>query len=136
MGFYTDDIMKFGNLGDEMLRACRLVIDTGIHSLGWDRQQSIDYLKENTPLSDLDIKSEVDRYIAWPGQVFFILIFKACSYKIGAIKISELKTKAMAVLKEKFNIRDFHDIVLKQGALPLNILDSIVNTNYINKVSE
>jgi uncharacterized protein (DUF885 family) len=73
MGFYQDPIYKFGNLGDEMLRACRLVIDTGIHSQGWTRQQSIDYMKLNTPLSQLDIESEIDRYIAWPGQVKILI---------------------------------------------------------------
>ncbi|MCL4141419.1 UNVERIFIED_CONTAM: hypothetical protein GTU68_054972, partial [Idotea baltica] len=104
MGIYTTPYEKFGKFTYEMWRACRLVVDTGIHAKGWSRQQVIDYMAENTALSIHEVTTETDRYISWPGQ--------AISYKIGEIKIRELRKKAENELKEKFNIRDFHEVIL------------------------
>lgn len=119
MGFYKNPYFKFGSLGDEMLRACRLVVDTGMHWKGWTRDQAIQYMKDNTPISDLDIVSEIDRYITWPGQ--------ALAYKNGELKIKELREKTRKELGAKFDIRDFHDKVLENGALPLDILEEEIN---------
>jgi uncharacterized protein (DUF885 family) len=102
-----------------MWRACRLVVDTGMHALGWTRQQAIDFMKANTALTETNIVAEVDRYIAWPGQ--------ADAYKIGQLKIRELRTKAEQRLGAKFDVRRFHDEVLSAGAIPLNVLDTRVN---------
>jgi uncharacterized protein (DUF885 family) len=118
MGFYTNPYFKFGALGDEILRACRLVVDTGMHWKGWTRDQAINFMKVNTPLSDLDITSEVDRYITWPGQ--------ALAYKSGEIKIKELRDYAKSQLGTKFDIRLFHDEVLKFGSLPLDFLEEFI----------
>jgi len=98
----------------EMWRACRLVIDTGIHTKGWTRQQSIDYLASNTALSLHNVQTEIDRYIAWPGQ--------ALAYKMGELTIWELRAKAEKQLGSKFDIREFHDAVVASGGLPLEIL--------------
>jgi len=114
MGFYTDPYSKFGQLTYEMWRAVRLVVDTGMHAMGWTRQQAIDYFREHTGKTDQDITVEVDRYIVWPGQ--------ALAYKIGQMKIRELRREAEAKLGAKFNIRRFHDAVLEQGAVPLGLL--------------
>jgi uncharacterized protein (DUF885 family) len=103
-----------------MWRAVRLVVDTGMHSMGWSRQQSIDFFRENTSKTDQDIAVEVDRYIVWPGQ--------ALAYKIGQLKIRELRTRAEKSLGNHFDIRTFHDAVLEQGAVPLDILESHINT--------
>ncbi len=124
MGFYDDPYNKFGQLTYEMWRACRLVVDTGMHALGWTRQQAIDYMSKNTAKSKNDIKVEIDRYIAWPGQ--------ALAYKIGELKIRELRNKAEKEMGIKFDIRDFHDTVLGDGAIPLDILEKNVN-QYIKK---
>ena len=118
MGMYTDPYDKFGQLSYEMWRAVRLVVDTGMHHKRWTRQQAIDFFHENTGLSELNIISEVDRYIVWPGQ--------ALAYKIGELKIKELRAIATETLGEDFDIRDFHDTVLGQGALPLNLLEAQV----------
>eukprot|EP01080_Neovahlkampfia_damariscottae_P001305 gene1305-11389_t len=126
MGFYSDPYFKFGSLGDEMLRACRLVVDTGMHWKSWTRQQAIDYMKTNTPLSELDIVSEIDRYITWPGQ--------ALAYKSGQLKITELREKAKSQLGTKFDIREFHDAVLENGSLPLDLLEQVI-ASYIKKSS-
>lgn len=115
MGFYKDPYSKFGQLTYEMWRAIRLVVDTGIHGMGWSRQQAIDYFKENAAKTEHDITVEVDRYIAWPGQ--------ALAYKIGELKIKELRAKAEKSLGNKFDIRKFHDAVLESGALPLEVLE-------------
>jgi uncharacterized protein (DUF885 family) len=125
MGIYTTHYEKFGQLTYEMWRACRLVVDTGIHAKGWTRQQVVDYMSSNTALSLHEINTETDRYISWPGQ--------ALSYKIGEIKIRELRKKAEAELGSKFNIRDFHEVILEQGTVTLSILEKRVN-NYIQKV--
>ena len=124
MNMYTTPYEQFGKLTYEMWRACRLVVDTGIHAKGWTRDQVVNYMSENTALSILEINTETDRYISWPGQ--------ALSYKIGEIKIRELRRKAEFELKEKFDIRDFHEVVLEQGTVTLAILEKRVN-NYINR---
>lgn len=119
MGVYETPYDHFGRLSYEMWRACRLVIDTGIHSKGWTREQAIDYLASNTALSLHNVQTEVDRYIAWPGQ--------ALAYKMGELTIWELRRKAEAELGEKFDIRKFHDAVLTGGGLPLDILRTQVD---------
>ena len=124
MGIYTTPYEKFGKFTYEMWRACRLVVDTGIHAKGWSRQQVIDYLAENTALSIHEVTTETDRYISWPAQ--------AISYKIGEIKIRELRKKAEKELKEKFNIRDFHEVILGVGTVTLSIMENRVH-NYINE---
>ena len=119
MGFYADPYTNFGRLIYEMWRAVRLVVDTGIHNLGWSRQRAIEYMAENTGLSMLNIANEVDRYIAWPGQ--------ALAYKTGELKIRELRQRATAKLGPRFNVRDFHAVVLQNGAIPLDTLENVVS---------
>jgi len=119
MDIYENEYEHFGRLSYEMWRACRLVIDTGIHAKGWSRQQALDYLGDNTSLSQANVRAEVDRYISWPGQ--------ALAYKLGEMKILELRTRAEIELGDRFDIREFHDVVLGQGALPLDLLERIVN---------
>ena len=115
MGLFSDPYMWYGRLVDEQLRAMRLVVDTGMHALGWSRQRAIDYMKANSSMAESDITAEVERYIAWPGQ--------ALSYKLGQIKIRELRTYAEEQLGDKFDVRDFHTQILIDGALPLRILE-------------
>ena len=115
MGVYENAYQQFGRLSYEMWRACRLVIDTGIHSQGWSRQQALDFLADNTSLSKANVRAEVDRYISWPGQ--------ALSYKMGEIKIRELRAKAEKELGDQFDVRAFHDAVLANGALPMEMLE-------------
>ncbi len=122
MGIYENSYEHFGRLSYEMWRACRLVIDTGIHSQGWTRQEAMNYLSDNTSLSAVNVRAEVDRYISWPGQ--------ALSYKLGEMKILELRQRTEAALGDAFDLRSFHDAVLGQGALPLDILDTVIE-NYI-----
>jgi len=117
-GFYQDPYSNFGRLSYEMWRACRLVVDTGMHALGWSRQQAIDFMQENTSLTLLNIRNEVDRYIAWPGQ--------ALAYKIGELKIRGLRSMAEKRLGKRFNLRQFHDLVLGSGAVPLDVLEQMV----------
>jgi len=119
IGFYQTPYTNFGRLSYEMWRACRLVVDTGLHSKGWTRQQAIDFMAANSGLSMNNIVSEVDRYITWPGQ--------ALAYKIGELKIRELRQRAEDSLGEKFDVRTFHDKVLENGALPLSILETTVD---------
>ena len=116
MGFYTDPYDKFGQLTFEIWRAVRLVTDTGMHALGWSRQQAIDFFKANSSKSEHDIVVEIDRYIVWPGQ--------ALAYKLGELKIKELRAYATRELGKKFDVRLFHDEVLKNGAVPLSVLDT------------
>lgn len=118
MGIYKTPYERFGYLTYQMWRACRLVVDTGIHHLGWTRQQAIDFMTQNTALSDREIANEVDRYISWPGQ--------ALSYELGYLKILELRQKAEQALGPKFDIRHFHDTVLQIGSVPLPVLEKRV----------
>jgi prolyl oligopeptidase len=119
MELYEDDYSRFGRLDNEIWRACRLVVDTGIHHFGWSRQKAIDYMLENTSLIKEDVVVEVDRYIVWPGQ--------ALSYKIGEMKIMELRQLAGKKLGRNFDIRQFHDVILSNGAVPLDILENNVH---------
>ena len=118
VGFYQDPYSDFGRLTYENWRACRLVVDTGMHYFGWTRQQAIDFMAQNTGLSMHNIEAEVDRYISWPGQ--------ALAYKTGELKIRELRSFAEKELGDKFDVREFHDIVLGSGAVPLSVLDDNV----------
>jgi uncharacterized protein (DUF885 family) len=119
MGLYSDDVARLGMLSTDSMRAGRLVVDTGLHALGWSRAQAIDYLRENTPLALVEIESEVDRYIAAPGQ--------ALSYMVGRLEIQRIRAEAEATAGEGFDIRAFHDVVLGGGALPLAVLDQVVS---------
>lgn len=116
MGLFTDPYMWYGRLVDEQLRAMRLVVDTGMHAMGWTREQAIDYMKANSSMAESDIVAEVERYIAWPGQ--------ALSYKVGQIKIRELRDYAEKALGDKFDIRKFHTQVLIDGSLPMPTLEN------------
>jgi uncharacterized protein (DUF885 family) len=116
LGFYKDPYSKYGHLTYEIWRAIRLVVDTGIHSMGWTRQQAIDYFLTNTSKSEHEVTVEIDRYIVWPGQ--------ALAYKIGQLKIKELRDYATRELGDKFDVRKFHDQVLGGGALPLDVLEA------------
>ncbi len=119
LGFVKDPIDRLGTLQSELFRAVRLVVDTGIHSRKWTRQQAMTYMKQTTGMTDSDVEAEVERYIVWPGQ--------ACSYKVGMIKILELREKAKVELGPKFSLPQFHNVVLKNGALPLTLLEQLVN---------
>lgn len=116
VGFYQDPYSDFGRLTMEMWRACRLVVDTGVHYFGWSREQAIEFMTANSALSEHNIRAEIDRYISWPGQ--------ALAYKIGELKIRELRKMCEEQLGEKFDIRAFHDMVLGSGAVPLDVLEA------------
>jgi uncharacterized protein (DUF885 family) len=108
-----------GRLSFEMWRACRLVVDTGMHAKGWSKEQAVAYMRSQTALSDANIEAEVNRYISWPGQ--------ALGYKIGEIRIRSLRDRAQKALGAKFDLRRFHDAVLGQGAVPLDVLESRID---------
>jgi uncharacterized protein (DUF885 family) len=128
MGIYTTPYEKFGQLTYEMWRACRLVVDTGVHAKGWTRQQMLDYMAKNTALSIHEVTTETDRYISWPGQ--------ALSYKIGEIKIRELRKKAEEALGDKFNIREFHEVILEEGTVTLSIMEKRMDAYIQKKLNE
>jgi uncharacterized protein (DUF885 family) len=119
MGFYTDPYSDFGRLGMELWRACRLVVDTGIHDKRWSREEAIKYLTDNTPNPESDIRKAIERYVVYPGQ--------ATAYMIGKLKIMELRAKSQKELGDKFTMGDFHDVILRSGPVPLNIMEERVN---------
>ena len=116
MGLYSNDVQQLGRLGNDAWRACRLVLDTGMHGMGWSRNKAIEFFRANSPIEEINAEIETDRYIAWPGQ--------ACSYKMGQLKIEELRRKAENELGDKFDIRYFHDEVLCDGGITLPILEN------------
>lgn len=118
MGLYSDDLSRLGMLSMDSTRAARLVVDTGLHAKGWSRQQALDFMAENTPMPPIEISSEVDRYIAYPGQ--------ALSYMVGRLEIQRIRADARERLGQQFDIREFHDVVLSGGAVPLSVLDAAV----------
>ena len=118
MGLYDTPAKDMGRLSYEMWRACRLVVDTGIHAKGWSKEQAIAFMTDNSALSAANIEAEVNRYISWPGQ--------ALAYKLGELKIRELRELATKELGDKFDLAAFHDTVLGQGSVPLNVLDDMV----------
>jgi len=126
-GFYQDPYSNFGRLTYEMWRACRLVVDTGMHVKGWSRTKAMNYLADNTALSLHNVKTEIDRYISWPGQ--------ALSYKVGELTIKRLRNEAEQALGEHFDLREFHDQILKNGSMPLTMLEKIIR-NYIVQQQE
>lgn len=127
-GFYEDPYSNFGRLTYEMWRACRLVVDTGIHYMGWSRDRAIEFMAENSALTLHNITTEVDRYISWPGQ--------ALGYKIGELKIRELRSLAENQLGDRFDVREFHDVVLGSGSVPLDVLESNVSAWIDRRKSE
>src|SRR6202020_2752764 len=120
VGFYQDPVSDYGRLSSELFRAVRLVVDTGLHSEGWSRDQVFEFFRKNQPVDEPTIQSETDRYIAWPAQ--------ALSYKLGQLKFRELRERAKKELGPKFDIRSFHDEMLNGGVLPLDLLDARTNS--------
>jgi uncharacterized protein (DUF885 family) len=127
MGLYSGDLDRMGMLSFDAWRACRLVVDTGIHAMGWSRQQAIDFMVDNTVLARNNIENEVDRYITWPGQ--------ALAYKLGQLEILKLRDEAQHKMGARFDIKEFHDVVLKNGALALPVLREQVEAYYAAKES-
>ena len=119
MGLYNTPARQMGELSYQMWRACRLVVDTGIHAFGWDKARAIQFMRDNTALTDTNIEAEVNRYISWPGQ--------ALGYMIGRLKIIELRRRAEAALGARFDLRRFHDAVLRNGSVPLDVLESEID---------
>jgi len=119
MNMYDDPYDRYGNLSGELLRAARMVVDTGLHSKGWSRQQAIDYMKQHTAEDDAFIESEVDRYIVWPGQ--------ATTYKVGQLKILELRARAKSALGDSFDLRGFNNVIIDSGPLPLSVVEDNVD---------
>jgi uncharacterized protein (DUF885 family) len=126
MGFYKDPYSRFGQLTYDMWRACRLVIDVGIHAKDWNRDQAVKYLAEHTALSIHEVNTEINRYMAWPGQ--------ALAYKTGELKIKSLRKKSEEQLKDKFDVREFHDLLLSEGTVTLNIMEMMVNKYIADKL--
>ncbi|PZF83752.1 DUF885 domain-containing protein [Jiangella anatolica] len=119
MGLYSDDIARLGMLSEDSLRACRLVVDTGLHAKGWSRQQAVDFMVANTATSRVEIETEVDRYISAPGQ--------ALAYMVGRLEIQRIRAAAAEIAGDRFDLRAFHDVVLGNGPLPLGVLDEVVS---------
>ncbi len=119
MGFYKDPYQLYGHYADEILRAVRLVVDTGMHAKGWSREKALDYYRSKMPVGDVESENEINRYLVWPGQ--------ALAYKVGQLKIRELREKAHAALGDAFDVRQFHDVILLQGAVPMDELEKLVN---------
>ena len=119
LGVFTDPYQWYGRLSDEMLRAMRLVVDTGLHSKGWTREQAIQYMLDNSSLAESDVTAEVERYIVWPGQ--------ALGYKLGQLHISALRARAQAQLGASFDVREFHSQILRDGAVPMNVLTAKID---------
>jgi uncharacterized protein (DUF885 family) len=119
MGLYSDDVARLGMLTADSMRAGRLVVDTGLHAKGWSRAQAVEFLSKNTPMAQVEIESEVDRYIAFPGQ--------ALSYMVGRLEIQRIRSVAQAALGDRFDVRGFHDVVLGNGPLPLSVLAEVVD---------
>ena len=120
IGMYKDDPLgDLGRLQAEIFRAVRLVVDTGIHAKGWTREQAIEYMTENTGMSATEVTTEIERYMALPGQ--------ACAYKVGELKMLELREKVKAAFGDKFSLKDFHAVILENGALPLTVLEKLVD---------
>jgi len=124
MGFFKTPYTRFGKLTYEMWRACRLVIDVAIHTKDWTRDQAVKYLADHTALSMREVNTEINRYISWPGQ--------ALAYKMGELKIKELRKRAEDRLKDKFDVREFHDLILSEGTVTLTIMDKMVD-NFIDQ---
>ena len=123
MGLYSGDLDRFGIASFDAWRACRLVVDTGMHALGWSRSQAITFMTEHTALGENNIANEVDRYIAWPGQ--------ALAYKVGQLELLRLRSEARQRQGDRFDIRAFHDAILDGGALPLPVLRHVVETRLL-----
>jgi len=119
VGFYTNPYNDYGRLQDEMLRAIRLVVDTGMHAKHWTREQTVQFFHDHTSEDEIEVQNETDRYIVWPGQ--------ALGYKVGSIKITDLRERARRELGDRFDIRAFHDEVLGAGALPLDVLEQRID---------
>jgi uncharacterized protein (DUF885 family) len=120
LGLYSDPYSDFGRLSMEIFRAARLVVDTGIHSKKWTREEAVKYYLDNIPNPEGDVRAEIDRYIVWPGQ--------ATAYKIGMLKIMELRARAEKSLGDNFDVREFHDVILANGSVPLSMLEELVET--------
>jgi uncharacterized protein (DUF885 family) len=120
VGFYQNPYIDYGRLNDEMLRAIRLVVDTGLHYKKWTREQVVQFFHDHSATDEVEVQSETDRYIVWPGQ--------ALGYKIGQLKIAELRERARQQLGDRFDIREFHDQVLGAGALPLDVLEQRIDS--------
>jgi len=119
LGLYTDPYSDFGRLSMEIFRAARLVVDTGLHAKKWTREEAVQYYLANIPNPEGDVRAEIDRYIVWPGQ--------ATAYKIGMLKIQELRATAEETLGENFDVAQFHDVILANGSVPLSILEELVD---------
>jgi uncharacterized protein (DUF885 family) len=119
MGLFSSDLARLGMLSEDSMRAARLVVDTGLHAMGWTREQTVEYLRTNTVMSEVDIQAETDRYIEDPGQ--------ALAYMVGRLEIQRLRVKASAAMGESFDVKGFHDVVLGNGPLPMAVLDEVVS---------